>query len=236
MRIAVFSDVHGNRFALEAILKDISAYTPDIIANLGDQVWGAADPAGAWELQQGLASIKVRGNTDEMLSSQFDSLDEQSHAFASWLRSQLPPDAPDTLASLPLYAELAQGEVVIAHGALDNPLNALLFEFRPSMHLKSDEALLEQATAFPKAQVFVVGHTHREVLRSLKGKTFVNVGPVSRYLDQYFVARWLLLEKQHGHWSISFKRVAYELDKAIHWATTHSPYGKLERSTLERPD
>jgi predicted phosphodiesterase len=47
MKIAVFSDVHGNRFALEAVLQDISSHKPDLMLNLGDTVLGGADPAGA---------------------------------------------------------------------------------------------------------------------------------------------------------------------------------------------
>ncbi len=235
MKLALFSDVHGNRFALEAVLKDIERYKPDALANLGDQVWGAADPAGAWTLQQSLGAVTVRGNTDDMLSTQFDSLDERAHAFGSWLRSKLPYEAPSELAELPTTAELADGEVVIAHGALTDPLSALLFNFsEKGLSQKPDAALLEQAQTFPNAKVFVVGHTHREVLRSLSGTQFINVGPVSRYLDGYFVARWLLLEKQGEHWDIQFKRVPYDISKAVTWALEQSPFGKEERSMLEQ--
>jgi predicted phosphodiesterase len=69
MKLAILTDVHGNRFALEAVLRDIEANKPDSIANLGDQVWGAADPAGAWTLQQSLGAVTVRGNTDEFMAS-----------------------------------------------------------------------------------------------------------------------------------------------------------------------
>lgn len=235
MKLALFSDVHGNRFALEAVLKDIERYKPDALANLGDQVWGAADPAGAWRLQQSLDALTVRGNTDEMLSTQFDSLDERAHAFASWLRSKLPHETPSQLAELPITAELAGGEVVIAHGALNDPLSALLFRFTETgLSLKTDADVLEQAKVFPDAKVFVVGHTHREVLRSLKGIHFINIGPVSRYLDGYFVARWLLLEKQDEHWDIQFKRVPYDISKAVEWALAQSPFGQEERSMLEK--
>ena len=44
MKIAVFTDVHGNRFALEAVLADIESYQPERMLNLGDMVLGGADP------------------------------------------------------------------------------------------------------------------------------------------------------------------------------------------------
>lgn len=50
LRIAVLSDVHGNAFAAEAVLQDIKRRSPDLTVNLGDQVWGQADPLRALEL------------------------------------------------------------------------------------------------------------------------------------------------------------------------------------------
>lgn len=44
MRIAVFSDVHGNRPALEAVLAAIAREQPDLIVNLGDVASGPVDP------------------------------------------------------------------------------------------------------------------------------------------------------------------------------------------------
>lgn len=60
MRLAVLGDVHGNAFALRAVLDDIRAASPDQVLNLGDTVWGCADPARAWALQQEFAPPSVR--------------------------------------------------------------------------------------------------------------------------------------------------------------------------------
>ena len=56
LRLAVLSDVHGNAFALDAVLTDIRAAAPDVILNLGDQIEGTADPARACALQAELES------------------------------------------------------------------------------------------------------------------------------------------------------------------------------------
>ncbi|PFD89042.1 YfcE family phosphodiesterase, partial [Bacillus cereus] len=37
-KIAIISDIHGNSFALEAVLKDISHRNVDLIFNLGDSI------------------------------------------------------------------------------------------------------------------------------------------------------------------------------------------------------
>ncbi len=231
MRIAIFSDAHGNSFALEAVLNDLLKTKPDVIANLGDSVWGASNPHGAWQLLQQIQTVNVRGNTDELVSSKFDTLDEKSHAYASWIREQLPYDAPDFLGNLPITQELADGEVVIAHGALHDTWEALLFDLKTAEPRKEAE-LLEQSKSFPNAKVFIVGHTHRELIRTTGGITFINNGPVSRPFDQHPAARWLLLEKQNNNWNASFKRVSYDVKSAINWAKKNSPFGEQEEKLL----
>jgi len=57
MRVAVISDVHGNAFALEKVIEDLYGESPDLILNLGDQVYGRADPARAYALQHGSARL-----------------------------------------------------------------------------------------------------------------------------------------------------------------------------------
>lgn len=232
MRIAVFSDVHGNRFALEAVLRGIEAQKPDAIANLGDQVWGGADPAGAWKLQQKVGAVTVRGNTDEFLSLPLEEL-EQFRALGEWLHTQLPPAAPATLMALPVVAELAGGAVVIAHGSLDNPSDALMLTregggARPATLAE----MVKRTFAYPSAKVFVVGHTHTEMLFARDGKTFVNAGAVSRQGYGDPAARWVLLEEQNGAWSVSFRRVPYDTEAAARWALANCPVGEQEAEQL----
>ena len=45
MRVAVISDIHGNIYALEAVLDDIRARGIVTIWNLGDHVHGPIEPA-----------------------------------------------------------------------------------------------------------------------------------------------------------------------------------------------
>lgn len=235
MRVAIISDVHGNRFALGAVLEDIGRETPDLLANLGDSVWGASDPAGAWRLLQGLEAVTVRGNTDEMVSSRYDELDE-AKPYADWLRAQLPQDAPDRLAALPLTAEVAEGEVLLAHGSLRDPWEPLMLEV-------GDEAFSQLPPAAPRAiaeriagvqaKVIVVGHTHRELISGVRGVTVVNAGPVSRPFDQHPAARWLLLERRSGSWNVQFRRVPYDVQAAVAWAKANSPFGEQESRLLQ---
>ncbi len=63
LRLAVISDAHGNAYALDAVLSEVRAETPDLILNLGDQVEGSADPARAYEMQAAWARWRCAATT-----------------------------------------------------------------------------------------------------------------------------------------------------------------------------
>ena len=48
--LAVIADIHGNRWALEAVLQDIERRGIQQIVNLGDNLTGPLDPAGTADL------------------------------------------------------------------------------------------------------------------------------------------------------------------------------------------
>src|SRR5260221_2841062 len=69
MRIAIISDIHGNRTAFEAVLEDLRQSTPDLILHGGDLADGGASPAEVVDRIRELGWQGVVGNTDEMLST-----------------------------------------------------------------------------------------------------------------------------------------------------------------------
>ena len=84
MRIAIVSDIHGNRTAFEAVLADLRQTSPDLILHGGDLADGGASPVEIVDRMRDLGWEGVVGNTDEMLFRP-ESLDE----FAS--QSSAPP-------------------------------------------------------------------------------------------------------------------------------------------------
>ena len=64
MRVAVISDVHGNRHAFEAVLEAIAATDCRELWCLGDVVGYGADPDACVELAREHAAICLAGNHD----------------------------------------------------------------------------------------------------------------------------------------------------------------------------
>jgi 3',5'-cyclic AMP phosphodiesterase CpdA len=59
MTIALISDIHGNSWALDAVLEDINQRGIDQIVNLGDCVYGPLDPAGTCACQGNSGPLDV---------------------------------------------------------------------------------------------------------------------------------------------------------------------------------
>ena len=229
MRLAILGDVHGNRFALEAVLAAIREETPDALHNLGDTVWGAADPAVAWALQAEHAPPTVRGNTDERVAG----LRAGKEGMRAWLGTQLPPDVPERLAALPMFVDVADGEVRITHGSPRSPWEDLLLteegEHTRPAHFRELRERLGGFTFDSGGRVCVVGHTHHEMLSVVDGVTVVNAGPVSRQKDGLPLARWVLLTRRNGSWNVEFRRTAYDVGAAAAWARAHGPAGQADQ-------
>src|SRR5437016_1790966 len=67
MRIAILSDIHGNRTAFEAVLADLQQTSPDLVLHGGDLADGGASPVEIIDRIRDLGWRGVLGNTDEML-------------------------------------------------------------------------------------------------------------------------------------------------------------------------
>ena len=101
MRVAIVSDIHGNRRAFEAVLADLRQVVPDLVLHGGDLAYGGAHPAETIDDIRSLAWPGVRGNTDEMLwapqsLTEFAAKQPKLGALLEILEACIPP----TLASI----------------------------------------------------------------------------------------------------------------------------------------
>lgn len=49
-KIAVISDIHGNKWALKEVINDIKERNIDTIFNLGDSLYGPLDPVSTYDI------------------------------------------------------------------------------------------------------------------------------------------------------------------------------------------
>src|SRR5512142_3057048 len=76
MRVAVISDIHGNRVGLDAVLNDLRSHPADQVVCLGDAIQGGPQPAQVVARLRELGCPVVMGNADAWMLSGVDTGNE----------------------------------------------------------------------------------------------------------------------------------------------------------------
>src|SRR5437899_6290123 len=99
MKVAVISDIHGNRQAFEATLEAIAASDATEVWCLGDLVGYGADPDACVELARRHAAVCLAGNHDLAVTGEvpLDEFSRGASLAAQWTQEVI---AQDNLAFL----------------------------------------------------------------------------------------------------------------------------------------
>lgn len=231
MRVAVFSDVHGNPIAFDAVLADIEAAGGvDAHWFVGDAAAMGFDPAGAVERIRTLPGLlAVRGNTDrytvddawgidQVMDKAGTSAREEVQNFLgmirsfAWTRGALQvSDGYDWVAGLPTEQRVTLPDgtrVLLVHaapGTDDGP------GFKPGM----SEDDLRASLAGAGADLVFVGHTHQPMDETVDGVRLINLGSVSNPGTSDQRAMWTLLDADESGYRIERRFAAYDVAAVI---------------------
>jgi putative phosphoesterase len=213
MRIAIVSDIHGNRTAFDAVLADLRHTSPDLILHGGDLADGGSSPVAVLDHIRDLGWQGVVGNTDEMLISPATLADFASQApqlktmfaaieeMAAHIRAALGEDRLQWMRSLPRIQ--IRGPLALVHASPASPSRA-------PAHT-ADNAELESVYSPLGQPVNVYGHIHHPFVKKTSKTVVANSGSVSLSYDGDTRASYLLLDDSHP----TIRRVEYHLDKEL---------------------
>lgn len=238
MRIAIFSDIHGNSIALDAVLEDIRAQGDvDEYWVLGDLVALGPNPVGVLERLTQLPHIHVtRGNTDRYVLTgishnptmeQVEQDPTLLPKFAQVVRSFAWTEGMvagagciDWLAALQLEQQciLENGTRVLGvHAAPGTDDGDGVFP-------RQSAQALHDIVANCKADLLFVGHTHYSMYVVANKVRVVNLGSISNPLVPDLRAKYTILESNaQGYW-LEQRRVDYDRRAVVEQLTrVHHP-------------
>ncbi|MCB8972871.1 MAG: metallophosphoesterase family protein [Ardenticatenaceae bacterium] len=233
MRIAIYSDVHGNLTALPTVLADIKKQAPDLIAFAGDLCVMGARPKACLELARAETDIFVYGNTDEAIHTPPQMPEDVTEgqrrhwesflATAVWTREQLGAENMAWLERLPFshrigVTAVSSDDLLITHA---NPLDVnqmivptdafqedVLGEVKWPNSEWEIRPLLETTTA----GIIAFGHLHVPNVRRWENKILANISSVNLPSDGDSRAKYGLLTWHKGEgWTVEKRLVAYNL-------------------------
>lgn len=202
MRVAVFSDVHGNLAALEAVLAEIAALRPDRVVFGGDLVFGGPEPEACAARVGALGIPCVRGNTDEWFAGDRRG---PGDGISEWIRARLSAASRAFLAALPF--EHRADDLVVVH--------ATPWSISDVVPHKAEQGMLRRVLAEARAAAVVYGHIHRGWIGRVPGAGLVvNAGSVGFPYDGDPRASFALLERGPSGWTAELRRVSYDVEAA----------------------
>lgn len=227
MKIAIFSDIHGNDLAFEAVEADIKKQRVDQLVCLGDAIQGGPQPVAVVQRLRKLDCPVVMGNADAWLLSGIETGNEEippeqlkkMETIRLWSLSQLNADDQEFIADF-------QATITIS---LEKNLELLCFHASPDSF---DDAILPAAPEedFQKFlgkyadRILTGGHTHAQQIRRNGDLFFFNPGSVGRAFShhqpdgQFHADPWAdyaILTVENGQIGLEFRRIPFDVNELI---------------------
>jgi len=219
MRVAVISDVHANRHALDAVLSAIDEENVDAVWCLGDLVGYGPQPNECCDFVRERADVCLIGNHDlvalgELTVTDFNDeaaaaavwtserLAERSESFLRGLRPQAEVDGAELFhasARDPVWEYVLTEEAARATFELTSAPLVLVGHSHVALALTSDGGDVEGGLARADAEV------------ELGGRWLLNPGSVGQPRDGDPRAAWLLLDLDERR--ASFRRDEYPVEE-----------------------
>ena len=222
MRVALFSDVHGNSVAFRAMLADLGEQDVDRVVCLGDHAQGGPQPAECLELLRELDCPAVMGNSDHFLLTLDPGEEEVTEAQidnAKWSQAQLSEDLRAFHRGFQptIELDLGAGRTLLAFHATPRSRDEIVSPWMDEEEFRAPFEGLE-------ASVFAGGHTHQQWARRLGDAYYVNPGSVGLPVDHHqserppraeVCAEYAILAVEGAGVDVEFRRIPFDVAELI---------------------
>jgi len=221
-RYGVLGDIHGNREALEAVLRELDARGVRELLCVGDIVGYNADPDECVALVRSRRVAAIAGNHDLISQRRLDFSRCSNIAEYALRRTRrtIGREAAAWLAGLPDHHS-PEPHVVLVHGGVRDVQQYMV----TPAHIRDNAAFL--AEDFPGARVCFFGHSHEQRVYEISGETvsevpsdgevhlrkenayFINPGSVdASRKSRHKLAECAIFDSSFG--TVQFLRVRYD--------------------------
>lgn len=221
MKVAIISDLHSNREALEAVFAHIRGLGISTLYCLGDVVGYGPEPEFCVDLVRGHAKLTLMGNHDEALFHDASDFNPHARGAINFTRERMRPHWYSSsekkarwkwLKELPLTH--TEGRFTFVHGSPRDPVREYVLSTDGFLNPAKLRAIFDSFE-----DVVLAGHTHHPGMHTedlhftgLDGadelsldlpeghKLLINVGSVGQPRDGDNRACYAVLEDHQVHW------------------------------------
>ena len=233
MRIAVFSDVHGNLTALDAVLQDIAQKNVDQVVFAGDLCLLGPRPSACLDRVRQAGIDSIYGNTDEAILSPQDP-QQRLAALAGWTLAQLDSEERTWLAKLPFQVRISPTQdvndsLLIVHA---NPVdvNQIIFPAEQDQlecygRIRQTDEELGELVSGVQDSILAFGHLHIPSQRKWGDLRLFNISSVNIPGDGDARAKYGIFSWQDEAWTFERQFVSYDINDEVQAYSQAQPPG-----------
>jgi putative phosphoesterase len=200
MKIAILSDIHGNIFALKAVLKQMKRLKIDLVFVLGDQMGYYKNVVEVYNELDKWNHYIISGNHERIFSKYLlvdkafnDLIDTKYGTCYSYYKKSFNPDLINRIKSLKdeMSVTIDGYKFLLCHGS---PI-----EKDHYIYPDTDKVVLKDCLdAALDHDIIFNGHTHYPMVFSKNNKKLINVGSVGQSRTTGGIANWGIFNTKNG--------------------------------------
>jgi len=231
MKIGILSDIHGNHYALESVLKEAEECGVEKLLILGDIVGYYYYPELVIKFLSRWSIEMIKGNHEEMLSEALinnvkaSKIKEKYGSGIDFAINKLDNNSITYLTNLPSSKNIHHDGITIymCHGAP--------WDMNYYVYPDSGIEIMDRCAIGGYDYVFF-GHSHYPFVYNKNGCVIVNAGSVGQSRDKGGLASWCVLDTLNK--VLVFKKTPYPIDELIIDAKKIDPGNKYLYEVLFR--
>ena len=212
MKIGIISDIHGNHYALRAVMESAKKHNVEQLFVLGDIVGYYYRPDLVLELLTDFPYEIIKGNHEEILKKMYNN-EISRHAVKKKYGSgheealkRLDYQQLKWLINLPSTKSIQKGNFTfqLNHGS----------PWEPDVYLYPDTDAKELERCNSEDHDFIlIGHSHYSFFYRCRSSTLINCGSVGQSRQKGGVASWAIVNSKNG--SYEMKATPYDTSELL---------------------
>lgn len=202
MKVGLYSDIHANLPALEAVLRDSPPL--DSVVCAGDVIGYNPWPSACADRVREVAAVTVQGNHDRIIKTpERYAGNRMAYEGLRYARQELSEEQLDWLSTFPQSTTFGDGEYLLVHSHPDR-----LDEYVYPEEFGDLRPLLDEYAGI------VLGHTHVQHVADFDEGFVVNPGSIGQPRDGDSRAAYAVLDTETD--DVELRRVHYDVDRVHH--------------------
>jgi putative phosphoesterase len=209
VKIGILSDIHANCAALSVVVEELHSLQITDLIIAGDTVGYYYEILGVRELLHEFTLFETLGNHEiSLLSNDQTHLDEYRQKYGSGLSKNLQDLGSAGIEyirklSHPNHVTIENVSFLISHGAP--------WDINQYLYPNSSVEVWNKFESYSE-DIFILGHTHHQMLKRVKNKLIINPGSVGQSRCGKPNAEWAIFDLSDD--SVTFKSTPY-LPKSV---------------------